>query len=311
MLDIAKIYTTLLPDLEKADRVRQSGLNRTVPYKRFFFLCLTLFVALIVYISFYGGSDGLSFITLLILIVGLMTYAIKRSLEANKFKEYFQKEIAPGLINNLGPGFSYDPAGRFSKEILAGSKLFSYYNRYNSEDLVKGIIDGKAVTFAEILLEKVSESSSRSRRSTIFRGVFLSIELGSTFPSPFWIVPKTNKLNVYYPRLKDVEGEIVEIDHPEFQNTFLIYSTNTQLTQALLKKNFMDSFIALNDNLKNKKIIAMDMQFAFVNNTILVAMPAKLKFMESRLSEPVNTKDFIEKQLLFLDGVYRVGKIIG
>ncbi len=314
MLDPKTIYAELHPELRKLDDERLAVLSRIKPFKLFFQVCMAAVFVLSIHMIFF---DGFSNVTLLItigsFILGILLYGIKYALESKKFKEHFQDKIVTRIINNLGPDFTYEADGKIPEREIADTQLFSHFNKYHSEDLVKGRIGDRPVEYAEIkLIEETHKSGGRGKSSettsrTVFSGIFMVMELRNSFPAPFWVVPR----KWYYSFGNKMKGKNLKPDHPEFCKTYKIISKDPDSSEKLLIKPVLDRLLSINDNLKSKKITSAPIYFAFAGNRISVALPARKRFMEPSISRSVDSMAFLEEHLTFLNSIQEIGELIG
>jgi len=312
MLNTENIYQELLPDLEKAEAERQSRKRKLMPWKIIVGVCVIVAVN---YFFRYNLelADKLYLGLGVIVIIGI--YGIIHMFVANGFILNFQDEIAPKIISNLGPDFVYQPDGKIPDNVIENTRLFSSFSDYYCEDLVQGHIDEKPIEFAEIMLEAwVQRGRGNKHRKLVFFGVFLSIELKAKFPSSFWMLPKISKnkhIIACYPQLEDVKGDIIQTGHDEFDEIFTLFSEDPGFVRGLLKEAILERITTLNKDLLTNDVISENIMLAFIGNKIYVAMTLNGELLEPRLSEKVNSKEFVMKQLLFLDGIYHVCRIMG
>lgn len=308
MLDADRIYQDLRSDLQRMEEERTKTVRKLYPYKIFFQLCMLVVLVETVHMVFFDGFSDLTIsITAGCFVFGVLVYVIKHAYESRKYKRLFQQKIAAQIIPKLGSGFTYQPDGNIPEEELKRTMLFNYFNKYHCEDLVSGSIANKNVRYVEIKLELKTTRSKETNYRTIFEGVFLIIELKIVFPSPFWILPKKMR----FPVVKGTEGQLIKMDHPEFSEIYAVYGQDTVSSKKLLVAPILDSLLRLNNSLKSRKVIDKDIYFSFIDNKIAIAFPTIRKFMEPTLREQINTKAFIEGQLVFLNGVHQVAALVG
>ena len=84
----------------------------------------------------------------------LIVYGTMHSLELGKFKYYFQQNVVSRIIPRIGKDFHYEARGAFPEKRIRESELFYSFNRYQSEDMVRGRVGAREIAFAEIKLEK-------------------------------------------------------------------------------------------------------------------------------------------------------------
>lgn len=311
MLNATTLLPKIKPQLDEAEAFRLNLRKNLRPYK--FFVYATGIGTAVLF--FYGS--GLFSIALL--IIGGITYAIKRFNNSKKLKKYFQENVVSRIFEGMGEDLTYEGEGNIPQETLRDSGLFSDFNRYECEDLVSGSINGKAFTYAEITLKKHTNSSSSSSSSStkeIFSGVFFIRELSANIPANIFILPAREakimeKLSKWIPMAGKRFGDRVSLNNEAFENTYYVYSENPEIAIRLLPQPIMERLLAANKNFKDNGITSSDLKFSFSGNHIHVAIPTKSdhRFMEPSLKEELNTPEFLDKQLMIMNSVHEVAEI--
>jgi len=306
MLNSNDVFNNLRSDLESAEQERLKRLEKIKPYKKFFLFCVAIGIAGLLYSLLVEEVIAIG-IYPAIIVLGLIIFGVKSAWETRKFKEYFQNNIAVKIIEFLGPDFSYEPQGKLPESLVKGSGFFRSFNRFDAEDLVKGKIGDRKVEYGEIKLVKEttkSGQSSSSSRKTIFEGIFLILELNASFPAPVWILPG-NRISPYHD-IDRKSGEEVSVQHEPFNKKHFAFSYHTQFARKLLTPTILDRLMDLDNGMFNQKITDGPISYLFRENQIMLAIPLKGKFMEPKLEEAINTKEFIEKQLFMLNSIHMV-----
>ncbi len=270
------------------------------------------FISTVHMVLFDGFSDLLLIITVLGFILGIVVYGIKYFIESRKFKTHFQNEVGIKVIQKLGPEFTYEPNGKIPESEIRSTHLFSEFNRYDSEDLVNGKIGEKHIRFAEIKLAKVTHKSGGTGKSSettttmVFKGIFLTLDLNNNFPSPFWIVPRK-----WYYTFSNLKGKKVSIDHSEFNKIYKVVAIDPDFVKKLLINPILDKLLSVNEDLKTRKIIWGSIWFAFFDNHISAALNTKKDFLEGSIRRPIDSQEFLEEQVTFLNSIHNVGELFG
>ncbi|XOV94126.1 MAG: DUF3137 domain-containing protein [Bacteroidota bacterium] len=308
MLDPQKTYDLVRSDLENAEQFRLKCIRKLRPWK------------LGMYVIIAGTVIGLffsAFFMLAPLVMILIVYLIMWSNELKKLKKFFQESVVSKIVQSMGSDFKYEAEGKIDESILKDCKLFLGFNRYKSEDLVTGTVDGNKIMHAEIDLKKHTKSSkSKSSTSQIFKGIFFVLYLKLKIPEPFYILSYAetkfiDRLSKFLPGINQDRGKRFDTGHEAFEKMFNVYTHSPDTTSKLLPAPILEQLIQVNQRFKDKKITQRDISFAFIDQRIYVAIPTRgiQNWMDPSLAEPINTKEFISRQLELVNEVYSLSSI--
>ncbi len=308
MLDPQKTYDLVRSELEQAEQFRLNCVRKLRPWKLGLYALLAGTV-----IGFFFGA----FIILAPLVMVMIVYLILRNNELKKLKKYFQESVVSKIVRSMGPDFEYQADGRISESILTDCRLFLSFNRYESEDLVTGSIEGNRIMMAEIDLKKHTKSSkNKSSTTRVFKGIFFALYLKLKIPAPFFILSYAemrliDKLSRFLPGVNQNRGNQMDTGHEAFEKVFNVYTHSPETTSKLLPPPILEQLMQINQRFKEKKITQRDLSFAFIDQCIYVAIPTRglKQWMDPSLKEPINTKAFIASQLELVNEIYRLSGI--
>ncbi len=302
MLNASEIYSGLSPDLATLDVERARLYKKTHPINIGFFTLLlgggallywllnnALDATLNWYVPVYCGTTFICFIL----------WAFGRDYYKQKFKKLFISEIVPKIVTNLGADFTYDHEQQVSPTEVRDSLLFPDFNKFDSEDLVRGTIDGVTLKFAEIKLvkSKAKSSGSGSTHTTIFKGVYFNASLHVTFPTSIWLVTSE-----FDDKLKDSKlAKVVLEDNP--MRKYKYFAQDPEVAKSVLKPFILEKIDALNQRLKSEGIAKKPLIYRFSKNRVQLAIWTKHGLFEPRLSQTINSREFIEKQTAPLNAI--------
>ncbi|WP_421871285.1 DUF3137 domain-containing protein [Marinoscillum sp.] len=297
MLDTKFLLQELSAELNDAEQKRQYHYRRVRPFKIAFNLGMISALLFIVY-AIIVPDDGATSSSIAggIFMLCLVIYGVKHSYEHGQYKDYFQRNVVSKIIPHLGPGFIYESRGGFTQQRLEESYLFSYFNACHSEDFVSGRIEGRSISFAEVKLELLSGSDSTKTR-TAFKGMYLEIQLSQQFAAPCWLVRKKKRLS------ENDQAEIVKLNESTSKSLgkYRLYSENAAFAQQLFSVEVINKLLTVDEDLRARKVIWGHARFAFIGNTIRIALSIRKRFMEPELSSPVTTEAFLQQELALLE----------
>lgn len=278
----------ILPDLEEFEAYRQPVLKQ---YYLYCALVVFSFVFIIVFII-YSGNLGYHLDKGTCKILGLIPFGFVYL--AHKTKKNFEKTVKEKVINSFLSFF-----GRFNwsmdccidKEDLLNSGLTGEITKIENDDYFRGFHDGICITISEVKLIRGSGQYS----SCTFNGLFIKLDLNKQtkhhtiiIENPSFCSFLTSGLPNHFPQM-----EKVELEDPEFNKHYHVFSQDQVEARYLLTPSFMERFKNLKEIYKTNHIRA-----SFQKNSVLIAMSSdKDLFVLGDITKSVT--DSKEVQTLF------------
>jgi len=189
---------------------------------------------------------------ILLKISGISAYEVLIGEKYSSYKKHYKEKIIRKFIKQFGENLEYDSIrGISSSKYNEGQ--FEHYDRYYSEDLIRGTLDsGHKITMAEVY----TADKTGKMVSIIFGGIFIMMDLDKTIPVNMDL--RVDKIIPTYIDLKkdkwklDKKENKVEMDYGEFEKNYNVYSDNKIVTMQLLTADVMQMFL---DMKKQNKII--------------------------------------------------------
>lgn len=194
------------------------------------------------------------------------------------FKSQYVKDILEKLI----PDSSYDPLSGFEKDIVYGSLILKREDRYHSEDLITGTIQGKHFSCADVHLQDVRSNGKSTTVVTVFHGLFFMIDAAKPFQHDTYIMPNHMFLFGTMNGLKKLDMEYIE-----FNQTFDVFGSDEMDTFALIKPRFMEEILDFQKD--NKKI-----RLGFQKDKIYVAIDKRKDTFDLKAFRPIDETFFNE-----------------
>lgn len=219
MLNASEIYSSMSFELTNLDAERARLYRKTHPINIGFFTLLLGGGGWLYWLLDNGQDDVLDWyvpVYCATTFICFILWAFGRDYYKQKFKKLFISEIVPKIITNLGADFTYDHKQQVSVTEVRDSLLFPSFNKFESEDLIRGTIDGVTLKFAEVkLVERTGKSEgSGSKYTTVFQGIYFNASLQVTFPTSIWLVTSG-----FDDRLKDSKMAQVALEIILFAST--------------------------------------------------------------------------------------------
>ena len=277
-------YESLYPILKRLDDDRQQLKYRIIVLIALFSLVYAVLFYIILSITDISSD---AFIGLIIIYFALIVFMYKYFIK--DYTKDFKDTIIRPLIVALGPKLSYSPNTHVPLLLFNRSEIFSYPDKINGNDFVKGNIDDIPIQFSDLHAQKRIENDDGSSWSTLFRGLFIVAEFNKNFKGKTIILPDTAQST-----FGDIIGnwlqsnnlsrdELVKMDNPEFEKEFVVYSSDQIEARYILSPHLMEKLLEL------KKRSDHPIYFSFVGDHIHIAI-----YYNKDLFEPTVFKSLLE-----------------
>ena len=195
----------------------------------------------------------------LFLTIGASYGAVKLLLTKKYVKDFKQNIIAP-LISFIDNSLVYRPNKYVSKESYLASKMEDKtLSQYNGCDFIYGTIDGVNIKFSEISVSV--ESGNDSKHS--FWGIFIVAEFPKHFKAHTLIYSKKGRL--FNAEKPSSNYHTITMDSPQFNEEFLVFSTDIIEARYILSPSLMEKIISYN------KEMSYPTTLSFVDGKIFIA----------------------------------------
>ena len=163
--------------------------------------------------------------------------------ERKRYNSLFKIKIIKKFIKEYNKDLDYRPSMGMPQVIYAKGK-FEPYNKYYSEDLIEGALEGGyPIKMAEVKTEvETTDSDGDKTTYTVFHGLFAEVQLDKMINASVRI--RRNNISLFSKKYK------VEMDSSEFEKKFNVYATNKIITMQLLTADIME--LLMNFIEKNK-----------------------------------------------------------
>jgi len=209
--------------------------------------------------------------------------------------------IMPAIAKFFGD-FQYELNGMIQTN-LNSFKIVPHYDRYSSEDCLKGKYKNVNVQSAETHLERENrDEDGNITYSTTFKGMFILIDMNKSFKGQTVIKTDGGRIGNWFS--KKFSGlENIKLEDPKFEDLFEVYGTNQIEARYLLTTAFMERFMDLAHIYDSKNI-----QASFIGKEIFIMIPSKKNLFEPKgIKESIIDINEIHK---FLAQMYYVFQIV-
>ncbi|MBQ9313517.1 MAG: DUF3137 domain-containing protein [Clostridia bacterium] len=223
-------------------------------------------------------------ITVLLVLIYITKSAFTKKPSASlQYKKEYKERVINKLLSYFNERLDYEPHGGISSSTYY-SAGFNTYDRYRSEDFIRGKIEEQfPFSMSELLIQSQhTDDKGRTTYVTEFMGLFAMVENDKDIGSIIYI--RKDKKFVKISKLRGIP--LVKLDSPEFEKTFDIYSNNNVVTVQILTSEIMQM---LNDMYKK-----MNYEISIINNKVFMRFSLKKNLFEASYK-----KEIIKKENLY------------
>ncbi len=222
----------------------------------------------------------IAFIFLIPGIIFLIIYYKKKRNYVGRFKD----EIVHNIIKFIDPSLHYDPACHVHKNDYEQSGLFlESFDRYNGDDYVEGRRGKTIFCFSELHTEQEVRSGKNTYWETIFKGIFFIGDFNKNFQGRTYVYSENNPQLGFFTKLLTSFArnlEKVKLESIEFENRFIVYSSDQVEARYILTPSFMERLVKLQD------LMGDCTSFSFVDTNVYVAVPIRDALFEPSVFSP-------------------------
>ncbi len=207
--------------------------------------------------SLPASLDWLRFFILL-LIPGILILAyVFIFLSGASLNTMFKGKVVGELAKEIDPSLRYQPKPPYSGDFLYHLGLIDKSpNRVRAEDYFKGTLGATDVEFFEQELKKVTkhtDSKGNTRTSTeiLFKGLVFIADFHKSFNGTTLILPDfadSAALGWLASKLESKrigDKQIVNLENPDFEKLYTVYSTDQVESRYILSTSFMERMVKL------------------------------------------------------------------
>lgn len=249
-----------------------------------------------VYLEGAVGSQEADFIKIAVgLTIGLFAWV---GMPVIRYKENVKAKFMPTICSFFG-NLSYALTGETKVEDKYKGEIFPHFNKQENEDIITGDYKGVGIAMHETTLKKEGNKSMY----TVFKGLVLSLEFKKKFTGKTLLCKDGGALGNFFTG-KDFNGLArVELEDPEFESIFQVFSSDQVEARYVLTTAFMERLLHL------AKLRSPDgdpsVQCVFENSQLVIAVPStKNLFEPGKISETVLKLDDTHNFLAEIKGVF-------
>lgn len=202
----------------------------------------------------------------------------------NRKKEYisgFKENVIHSIIKFIDPNLRYNPHGCINRNDYDKSGLFlKRADRYDGDDYVEGWRDKTVFCFSELHSEYRVSSGKSTSWHTIFKGLFFIGDFNKHFHGRTYVYSESNpQLGFFHKMFSSFASDLekVNLESTEFENKFVVYSSDQVEARYILTPSFMERLAKLQD------LMGEETSYSFVDTNIYVAVPIRDALFEPKI----------------------------
>ena len=228
------------------------------------------------------------------LIAGAIIFGCKYSFR----RKFFREQVVPLLVKAILPSLKYAPYQGLSRSRFSKLRLFGSFDRYHSEDQLKGVIGQTAIEASEVHIEKRHRNGKDKSESytTIFRGVVFIADFNKHFKCRTVVLPDTAEklfgklLGNFLQQMNFSEdGKLVKLENVEFEKKFAVYSTDQHEARYILTPLFMERLLAVQSQEKSP------IRVLFEDSNMTIALSRSGGWLEPPFWRSFDRMEILEK----------------
>lgn len=241
-----------------------------------------------------GIGNGVNIWMLVPIGFACIVYAALAGGANNRYSNGFKQMMTPQLVRNFGD-LSYSSQSGLSEAALNRANLYQNPDRYNSEDLIEGRVGATRVQMSEVHAENKQESTdskghTTTTYTTIFQGLFVIADFNKNFNGITYVVPEgiSGSLGSFGRGLQSLGGKLggrgalVQLEDPEFERTFVVYSSDQIEARYILSSALMRRLLNLKQHFND------NVSVAFIGGSLYLMISKHNDWFESpALSAPL------------------------
>ena len=233
------------------------------------------------------------------IVITIMLIVIISATNKRKYTEIFKHKVIEPFVKNIDENLNYN-SNRGIPSTLYRQGEFERFDRYSSEDLIEGILDGKyQVKMGEVHTQDESrDSEGRTHTHTLFYGIFGNVECAKNINTNLKIRSDKGILgNIFKGKTR------IQMDSSEFEKYFDINAGNKIIAMQILTSDVMQMMIEFREQSKIKYELTMR------DNQIYIRFHTGEVFEPKMFTHSLDY-DMLKKYYDIIDFIFKVSREI-
>ena len=246
-------------------------------------------IIIILIIMFFLGSNTISLISIVGLILATIVAALYNSKNVTKYRVMYKENFVKLVLQEELENLIYKPYEGIQKEILTNTGMIYTFSKYYANDYISAEYKGVKIKQSNVHILKKVETNKRTSYVTMFRGNWTICEFNKNFRSKLQIYEK-GFAGARNNGLFSNDFKKIELEDSEFNDKFVVYAENEQEAFYIITPQFMNKIKRLNNNISGK------MMLCFYNNRVYIGLNNGRDSFEPNINKKID-KEEIRKDI--------------
>lgn len=243
-----------------------------------------------------------------ILIYGFVMLS-KAGPKETQYRYSYKHSLVSYALKTIDESLKIDDVKALSEEAFISSRLFAKApDRYQSEDQVYGFAGKTKFSFSEVHAEYKTVTQTKNGQRVdwhdILKGVVFSADFNKNFNGITMVRPKdfSAAFGAWISKALPIfaSGEVVELENPDFDKTFITYSNDQVEARYILTPSMMERISELNK--RSKDTISL----SFTGSLIFIAFPLNGNYFEPPFSKSLLDEHLLQKDIELVQFMYGI-----
>ncbi len=303
MISSDKVYQAVLPVLENIEHSRQALLlksKRILIVGGFWALLVSGFITSWLLVK--GVPVLMWWVALFPFVILIVVRFLMISGPRRRYREAYKESLIPSLLKEIDESLRFEQGRGMGRKMFVASRLYQTNpDRYHSEDFISGFYGDTEVHLSEVHAEKREQSrdskgNTKTSYVTFFKGVFMVVDFnkdckGETFVLPDIAESMLGRFGRKLQKLGRRSGTVLsQLDHPEFEKSFVVYTSDEVECRYLLTPSFMERMLGI-----QQKFGKSNVRFLFKDSKLWIALSRNENFLEPHYKSVATNKTEVRR----------------
>lgn len=266
-------------------------------------ICLALILAVALAVFYMSSYSPMAFpLTFLIILLGTVAVIVNHSYHLNLYSALFKQKMLPIFFKFFGD-FEYSPSNSEAPKL----KILPFHSRSEVSDCIQGEYEELSFSLQELKLYEINLffifyaphiiglyllsgkimdkpiNATRLIEKVCSQGLLMTVNFPREFKGETLVFKdKQDQLSNWAKKLTDPNLSKVDLEDPEFEAKFEIYSTDQVEARYLLTTALIQRLLDLTEHLKSKPMDSPKLRAEFRENKMVLYLNTSYNSFEPR-----------------------------
>ncbi len=220
-----------------------------------------------------------------------------------KYKTEVKSKFMPVVCSFFGD-LTYSVKGFVDRPWWLSLDIIPRYNKIETEDFIDGMYKKFKIHMNEMILKRTTGYGKRRRTVTVFKGLVIVIGFPKSFKGKTVLKRDKGRFANWIDAISDLER--IELEDPEFESIFEVYSSDQVEARFLLTTAFMERLLSL-AGLRTGGKAKPSVQCEFYKSELVIMIPSTKDLFEPQsIDKSALDHDDIHMFLQQMDEVFQL-----